>query len=340
MPLFAFQSRLYSTPLTQRGQAVIYDLNMTNAPDAADELRIDDRFFSHVTVDRWAKPHSVVLRCPSKKRLSDIVKDGPLYPEYSRLLIELADKNLTNARPPATLLQSFMGLSRATDDRIRDFCSWYGGLSVFCEVEQVESSESLRVTEFCEVWRYLASSMKALLRIAAKLNRGSAGAREDWDRIGEVPPMIKAAQSKERWDWLSPAPLQGEGAWAIMSYFVRKSDRNRNRQMWTRLVNTLLDLGRVRPLVLWDSGRPGPRPYLAYGTPSLFSYLALQVSLLSVGRRAFALCSYCNQEYVPTRKAPKPGQRNFCSECRANGVPARLAQRDRRARLRALESSD
>jgi hypothetical protein len=144
---------------------------------------------------------------------------------------------------------------------------------------------------------------------------------------------MKEVKRKERYDVLSPSWVSGEGAWVTMAHFVQKGS-DRDRKMWMRLLNSLLDIGRVRPIVLWRGGAIDGRPSVAYGTPSLLSYVAFQVALLATRQDAFVVCSYCGTGYTPLQRAPKAGQRNFCSQCRAGGVPAMLSQRDKRARLR------
>ena len=65
----------------------------------------------------------------------------------------------------------------------------------------------------------------------------------------------------------------------------------------------------------------------------------LDLKLKGVKRGASFVCSYCKQSYLPLR-APKAGQRNFCPECREQGIPGWLATRDRRARQRASKTNE
>jgi hypothetical protein len=122
-----------------------------------------------------------------------------------------------------------------------------------------------------------------------------------------------------------------------MAYFVRKGS-DRDRKMWARFLNALLDLGRVRPWLVLEGAGSSARPKLVFSGPNLLSYLALQLSLSASKHDAFAVCSYCNRQYAPMGRAPKTGQRNFCPDCRAAGVPVRVAQQARRERLREANS--
>ena len=195
----------------------------------------------------------------------------------------------------------------------------------------------LVIVESCQVWRYFASCMRSLLRIAASFHGGRKPDPADWGAIGNYPLLIDRAKedqaNKEPVDWLNPSPSTGEEAWKFMTYFIGKGS-NRDRRMWTRLLNVLLGLGRVRPWVQWERPESDARPKVVFSGPNLLSHLAIQLCLVASKQDAFAICSYCNNHYNPQKRAPKTGQRNFCPECRESGVPVRIAQRTRRAELR------
>src|SRR5229473_6046791 len=116
--------------------------------------------------------------------------------------------------------------------------------------------------------------------------------------------------------------LDGEEAWAAMIHFVKRGSRD--RVMWLRLLNCLLALGQVRPWMMWDGPAMETGPTLVFSGPNLLSYLALQVCLIAAKQDGFAVCSYCQRQYMPLR-APKSGQRAYCKECRDKGISARVA---------------
>jgi hypothetical protein len=324
--------------LTQCGQFHKINLNMTQV-DPKDDLRINDKFFSRVLVNRWPKPESVRLLSPSRHSLSEFMS---LYSSNLEARLEFSwhwngstIDSPTLVKPPRDLVDMFMKLGDADDARIQAFAERYGGSFVFCEMRR--SEDRLIVTESCQVWRYFAKSIQALLRIATTINRPKAGTPDDWDQIGCCPPAMKEPPGASQSDLLSPTRYPGEEAWTIMAHFIRKGDRN--WRMWTRLLNCLLDLGRVRPFVDWDRSSNKRSPYLLFGTPSLFSHIAFQACLLATRREGVAVCSYCRASYQPRLRAPKVNQRNFCPACKEKKIPARLWQRDHRAKLNAPLSS-
>jgi hypothetical protein len=325
-------------PLTPWTQFIKINLFMTQI-DAIDELRVNDRFFSRVLVNRWPKPESVRLLLPSRYSLSELPGlsnsnlDARL--EFSWHWKGPTIDSPTPVKPPRDLVDMFMKLGDADEARIQAFAERYGGLFVFCEMRP--SEDRLIVTESCEVWRYFARSIQALLRIATTINRPKAGAPNDWDQIGCCPPAVKKPPEASKRDLLSPIRYPGEEAWPLMAHFIRKGDRD--WRMWTRLLNCLLDLGRVRPFVHWDRSSNERSPYLLFGTPSLFSHIAFQACLLATRREGVAVCSYCRASYQPRLRAPKAKQRNFCPACKEKRVPARLWQRDHRAKLKTRKES-
>lgn len=235
-------------------------------------------------------------------------------------------------RPHPDILERFLRLATATDQQIHRFASNFGALLIFDRFEKGKMPGELVIVESCEMWRYFAASMRSLLRIASCFHTNCRPDPVDWEQIGDHPASLVAEEKKIR-DPRSPSSFGGEEAWTVNTHFVRKG-ADRDRKMWARLLNTLLDLGRVRPWLVWEGVGSSARPKLLFSGPSLLSYLALELCLRASKHDAFAVCSYCNRQYAPMRRAPKAGQRNFCADCRVSGVPIRLAQRSRRERLR------
>jgi hypothetical protein len=56
----------------------------------------------------------------------------------------------------------------------------------------------------------------------------------------------------------------------------------------------------------------------------LFGGLAYQLMLAVVGEEGLYICDGCHAPYIRTVKAPKPGQNNFCPDCK-DIVPKRNA---------------
>ena len=236
-------------------------------------------------------------------------------------------------RPNPDILERFLLLATASDQQIQKFATNFGALLVFGEIEQRKILPGkLVIVESCEMWRYFALTMRSLLRIASCFHAARKSDPTDWNQIGACPASLFPPIEKHR-DLLSPTSLSGEEAWLAMTHYVRKG-ADRDRKMWARLLNVLLELGRVRPWLVWEGDGSSARPSLVFSGPNLLSYLALQLCLRASKHDAFSVCCYCNSQYTPSERAPKAGQRNFCQDCRKRGVPVRLAQRSRRERSR------
>jgi hypothetical protein len=96
-------------------------------------------------------------------------------------------------------------------------------------------------------------------------------------------------------------------------------------------------LGDVRAIVQWF--HEGPRPEIRWQGAGLFGALAVQLTLTVAGVDGWAICSACHKQYVPTQRRPKAGQRNFCVECRNQGIPKQYALRDYWERRRQQSSN-
>jgi hypothetical protein len=318
------------------------------------------KMLDRTPVQSWLKPDRVELNLrrvtlrsvgkPLSKTAADYLKiantqdagtdesaNGPTYRAEMEFVLEQpwgdSPTHANRVRPNPDILERFLLLATASDQQIQKFATSFGALLVFHEIEKWKTLPGkLVIVESCEMWRYFALSMRSLLRIASCFHADRKSDPTDWNQIGACPVSLVPQTEKHR-DLLSPTSLSGEEAWIAMAHYVRKG-ADRDRKMWARLLNVLLELGRVRPWLVWEGDGSSARPKLVFSGPNLLSYLALQLCLRASKHDALAVCCYCNQPYTPLERAPKTGQRNFCPDCRERGVPIRLAQRSRRERMR------
>ena len=259
-------------------------------------------------------------------------------------------------KPPVNLLELFLNLGDASDKRICDFAEKYGGLKAFCLLTRVEGEGRLvEWTEYCDIWRYFSRAMRCILRITASIYNKETPSPRDWSSIGDVPIVIrdwidhsKAQVQVPRlirdWDdytsvaaekYLHPTgDRYGEPTWQFVTGFIAVG-YGRHQNGLVMLMNALLTLGRVAAQLQWASGS---RPQVVYTSRSLLSNLALQLCLRAANINDFAVCSGCQKQYVPLKRAPKTGQRSFCGECRNLGIPKRYGNRDWLARKRLQDS--
>lgn len=172
--------------------------------------------------------------------------------------------------------------------------------------------------------------MRAMLRIAAGLHQGTSGPKEEWYVISQFPQVMRQVAHRSTPGLLHPFPEGDEQNWLALAYFVAK-DSHQNKATFGHLVNTMLGLGCVRPWLTWPADG---RPQITYSSRSLLSQLAFQISLRLAKVDAFLVCIHCQKPYSPVVRAPKAGQRNFCPDCRREGVPKAYALKDFRQRQR------
>jgi hypothetical protein len=292
-----------------------------------DELRdLDGSLFGRAPAQAWVKPLAVNLR---QKNFRHILEGALKNGSELEFVIPWSAPRRACVKPQRNILEAFLTLGVASDIEIHGFAAKFGPLLVFCESKEFD--DHAVIVESCDVWRYFAASMKSLLRIAAGIQTGRALDSSDWDVLGHCPIAILRTEVDGN-NWMNPSPALQEKSWKVMASVIRGGE-HRNRQMWVRLLNALLGLGRVRPWVTLETSGGSRHTTLTFTGPNLLSYLAMQLCLMASKHDAFAICSFCSRAYAPQRAA-KFGQRNFCPECRQSGVPVRVAQQARRERLR------
>jgi hypothetical protein len=305
---------------------------------AIDELRdAEGRFFGKAQVQGWLKPIKVEFRHPLLDLLKGSSKFDPWGPTDIAFTMHTPWAAPTPpagyVKPSRRLFEIFLCLDTASDREIQDFASRVGPLLIFCRPESTTDQATEIIHERSEVWRYFSRCMQALLRIAASVQNGRRPKSSDWDIIGHCPfAVFRAKERVGSTDVLNGLSFLPEETWSAAAHFIRKGE-DRDRDMWARLLNVLLELGRARPFIKWQGSSDSMRPGMVFAAPRLLSYLAMQLCLVALSQNGFVLCSTCANQYSPLR-APKAGQRNYCPECRTAGVPDRMAQRARRERLR------
>ncbi len=308
------------------------DLKMDMLRDA------DGNFFGKSPLLGWPKPIAVRFHRPSFRDLLEgtFIIDpvgGPTDIEFEMFTPWAVPAPTGFLKPSGTLLEHFLCLHSAADTKLLDFATRFGPLLVFCQHRPTPDNSREMIYERSEVWRYFSRCMNALLRIVADFHNGRRTDRADWDIIGRCPLPIEMAKLRVTdADVQNPLAFQPEEGWSSMAYFIAMGE-HRDRDMWARLLNGLLQLGRARPFITWEGSGNAARPRMVFAAPRLLSCLALQLSLRALKQDAFPPCSYCGLVYSPKR-APKAGQRNFCPECRKAGVPLKIAKRDQRERWR------
>ncbi len=309
-------------------------MKYTDEAAMSEFLQENGEFFGRTLSADWLAPESVELS-------HGILKIRGIRQYWSR------GRSRRSIRPPLGLLDSFMALAddssktltlrsllrpriNRSDERICQFATRYGGLQIFIKPTGHAKWPHAEHIEYCDVWRYVARVMRAMLRIAAGLHQGRSGPKEEWYVISQFPQVMRQTAQQSTPGLLHPFPEGDEQNWLALAHFVAK-DSQQNKAMFGHLVNTLLGLGCVRPWMTWPAEG---RPEITYSSRSLLSQLALQLCLRLAKIDAFLVCTHCQKPYSRVVRAPKAGQRNFCPDCRKLRVPKAYALKDFQQRQR------
>ena len=139
------------------------------------------------------------------------------------------------------------------------------------------------------LWRSLAARLRAVLKINAALKGRtrnplpSVGTIEDWNALGGGPPLedVRDAQLFLRQEvnrWL---------LWGGIRLELGMSGLSVSRTKWELWLN-------------YDG---------------LIGGLAYRLLLMVIGEESLYVCDGCGEPYVRDKRAPRPGQENFCDNC-------------------------
>jgi hypothetical protein len=177
-----------------------------------------------------------------------------------------------------------------------------------------------------EAWKYFSRRAQSALNIAANLKCDKRGSPTDWEAFDGLN------------QWIGPESLACLGRRGpVVEMCARfgyqyKSDWDLHKERRVLALESMiwLDLGRPGFSVTVN-GRDW-RLEVDYNG-CLFAAIALQLALTLSGSDSLFTCSGCGTPYVRQKKAPKPGQANYCRECDRKGVALQEADRRRRGRM-------
>lgn len=164
-------------------------------------------------------------------------------------------------------------------------------------------------------WIRLASQARATHRAAGLLAHGDAVPDEDWNAIRDLLPQGMVITARE---------------YRSLGFEPREDSIQDQRKLLMMALQRWLDLGDVGFRVRWE----GTRPSFTYGGTGLAGAVALQLGLTCTSTFGFTICSFCHLPHTPRRR-PRPGESNYCPDCRTDGVPGRVRQQRHRAKQTA-----
>ncbi|SRR6266478_4128599 len=217
--------------------------------------------------------------------------------------------------PSQGMLEGFLELAQAPDRNIARYAKHWGVLGI-CEhrLPSSHSPDMLELRKFgcrplgwedgecwepLDTWRHFVTQAFSLLKIANRVHQGKTADPSDWARVyarsrSGVPTVLKA-----------PSPEM-------------------DKHLLVMCLNEWLTLGNVSLRIDWSSE---DRPTVKFNTHGLFGALAVQLVLSAAQVDGWAICTHCRSEYMPPKRQPKTGQRNFCPSCRSANIPRKYAMR-------------
>ncbi len=261
-------------------------------------------------------PHPPV-RAPE---LASVQEDFLVW-EYSR-----DDRESVYRTPTDATVLAFGKLADAPVAQIADFAKRYGVLSVLqikpdyrrnTDIELPDGSiwrydqsaynRDFQGREPIELWRFLARRLRAILRINASLKGRSRatlpqiGTEADWQILGGGEPLVDVRDAQ---------------------FFLLLEVNH-----WLATGAVGLQLG----ITEWSRTKTDWKLEVKYG--GLLGSLAYRLLLIVIGEGNLYACDGCGLPYIRTKRAPRPGEENFCDDC--DGVAAKRAVQRFRERNRS-----
>lgn len=234
-----------------------------------------------------------------------------------------------NTRPDRGLLEQFLRIKKDKGQSVLQFARKWGALSQDDDCELM-SPRSTLVRESVGDWNRLKAEFKSVLNLAQSLQKQSLGELDDWhDFYAEEkgPPYTFVPQ-----DLIDRIPPERLEQWKLDMAWSEVAGK----------VSSLMADGGVAFELRWD-WKSQPRTRLPvfeivyrrkFGS-GLRGALALQLALAVSQSEGLFVCSYCGLPYfrASSLRRPKPGQNNYCEDCRKSGFPQRVADQKRRERI-------
>jgi hypothetical protein len=205
-------------------------------------------------------------------------------------------------------------------------------------------SDDGRLGERVEWWLKLAAAMRACLKVSTSLQKARRPNAKDLGVINkilihELEPLPITRQLLPEEQLAEEAAQYGGDGPVLPEVFGSRVDGFRSRawELVFHLINEWLIACPVRLYFTYTDSRPVDfsMSFIAGDQRGCFPALVFEL----VGRIRAAKgnwmvnCAHC-PHLVSPRREPRPGQRVFCDQCRAEGWPLRYALRDYYARKR------
>ena len=197
-----------------------------------------------------------------------------------------------------------------------------GGTAKHCVT--YKGSVGARRFESASSWVSLAKQFRSALILASQLHADELGPEARWRDL-------------KHYTWESTAT-----GWDLRSEAVTPAAENLRSHLPPLVYGRMTVDGVVSDWCRWDSAtlaldwhwQSSEPPTVSVSTFGIFGDLVAQLMFALAKRDGMVGCTGCGGPYTPKRK-PRVGQRNYCPQCRAEGIPQRHAARDYKQRQRA-----
>lgn len=282
----------------------------------------------------YVEPDGIVGRVVGSGRLC-----VPKWAALDRGYLHWKGEWRARVEPSPVILDRFIELWSVDDDAILTFAKTYGTLRrpvfLFREFEKTD----FEAREPLSRWRSLSEHSWGLLHVASKLGSDEEINFEEWSKWTDRERMLSgigpslALGTGEGPDGLQLA-IQAHGGWK----------KHARRYLGAEIAAWNMKLGPISFGIEHDDGtRSGWKTVLDFGG-SLPCYIGLQLMLV-IARGDVYTCSACGNPYIRQRgrgapagmrKAPRPGQRNYCQseECKSECNRFAVEQKRKRDRLK------
>lgn len=246
-------------------------------------------------------PHPAV-RIPAKVEVSG-----------ETLVWEYAAESSEYRTPSDAAVIAFSKLADAPPDQVAKFAARYGVLSAVQIKQEYQRDSDIRLSdgsiwrpgsdlayvfdsklqgsEPLLLWRFLARRLRALLRINSALKGRSRtplpaiGTEEDW--------LVLGLKGQPFFDDVRDA-----------QFFLCQETNE-----WLGSGSVRLRLG----ITEWSRTRTDWKLEVDYD--GLLGAIAYRLMLMVIGEANLYACYGCGQPYIRLKRAPRPGQENFCDDC-------------------------
>ena len=137
--------------------------------------------FMPLSTEGWLPPVRVLLHA----KPANAFAIQPFLPFGAELRIcQAKAPNGRLTKPSEKILEEFIALRGQSDKDVFRFARRYGGLHLY---DRQDASDADIKIEYCDVWRYFARSMKALLSLSDAIYAGSPGP----PKIGKISKICQ-----------------------------------------------------------------------------------------------------------------------------------------------------